>query len=397
MNLFRRAALAALLAGGLLACQGNPALEEPKVVAANYQPASNSDEAGLWQVMDRSEQELKTSGSLIRDEKAAGYLRGIICKLAPDICKDVRVYLVRSPHFNASMAPNGVMQVWSGLLLRTENEAQLAYILGHEIAHYRYRHSLQQFRKTKNTAALVSVFKLAAAAGGVGYVNPFADVAAYGSLMKFSRDHEREADQTGIKMLLAAGYDPRQASLVWGYLMEEQKAMDEKGPGVFFSTHPGSLERVKTLEGMAAEASPPAGGWQTGRDSFDAVVGPLRSELMRDELRLRRFAATEKLLERLRKGGAPEAETQFFLAELYNARGEKDDRKKAENAYLACLKHPAAPPEAHRELGLIHMKTARPDQAVEHLTAYLQKRPDAFDGGMVKAYIQRIQTRETTQ
>ena len=65
---------------------------------------------------------------------------------APVIVPTSGSTLVRTPYFNASMAPNGMMQVWSGLLLRVDNEAQLAAVLGHEIGHYLARHSVERLR-----------------------------------------------------------------------------------------------------------------------------------------------------------------------------------------------------------------------------------------------------------
>ena len=81
-------------------------------------PLDDSDEGGLWGLMDREEAKLKRSAFLVRDPALNEYVSGIACRLAGDHCPDMRVYLVRTPVFNASMAPNGMMQVWSGLLLR---------------------------------------------------------------------------------------------------------------------------------------------------------------------------------------------------------------------------------------------------------------------------------------
>jgi predicted Zn-dependent protease len=379
----------------LFGCQTNPPRPgEASTVQPGYQPALNSDEAGLWLVMDKSEQELKTSGSLITDAAANAYLEEVVCRLASDLCTDVRVYLVRVPHFNASMAPNGVMQVWSGLLLRAENEAQLAYILGHEISHYRYQHSLQMFRQAKTTASILAPFQVVTAAGGVGYVGSLAQVAAVGTLMKFSRDHEREADDGGFEMLVAAGYNPHEAPKVWERLQEEKDALDEDEPGLFLSTHPPSNERVETLKQSALAAVEPASGWYTGTERYNEVVGPLRFQLMRDELRLRRFDATQILLDRAADAGRRPSEVQFFQAELYSARAEENDAAYAESAYRECLKLPGAPAEAYRELGMIYMKSERGTQAVPLFETYLEQKPDAFDQGMVKAYIQRINSTE---
>jgi predicted Zn-dependent protease len=109
-------------------------------------PALESDEAGLWMMMDEVETNLKTSGRVEHDPDLNDYVNKILCKLQPDYCNDIRYVIVQTPHFNASMAPNGFMQVWTGLMLRAQNEAQLAYVLGHEMGHYQRRHSLKQWR-----------------------------------------------------------------------------------------------------------------------------------------------------------------------------------------------------------------------------------------------------------
>ena len=84
--------------------------------------------------------------------------------------------ITRNPaFFNASMAPNGYMEVWSGLLLRAEDEAQLAFVLGHEIGHYRERHTLATLRAIRGRAGAAMVFSIIAAGAGVGIIG---DIAA---------------------------------------------------------------------------------------------------------------------------------------------------------------------------------------------------------------------------
>ena len=379
----------------MFGCQSTPGTPGgSSTIQQGYQPAPDTDEAGLWLVMDQAEQELKTSGKLVTDPRVNEFLREVVCRLASDICEDIRVYLVRIPYFNASMAPNGVMQIWSGLLLRTENEAQLAYILGHEIAHYRYQHSLQMFRQAKNTANVLAPFQIVTAAGGIGYVGSLAQIGALGTLMKFSRDHEREADDSGFEMVVAAGYNPHEAARVWEGLLQEKDALDENAPNVFLSTHPSSGDRVDTLTQRAVAATRPEAGWYTGANRYNEVIDPLRFRLMRDELRLRRYPATQVLLDRAANAGIRHSEVLFFQAELYKSRAEKGDSLKAESAYRQCIKYPDAPPEAYRELATIYMKSGRGQQAAPLFELYLEKKPDAFDQDMIRAYIQRIGSRE---
>ncbi len=155
-----------------------------------YQP-QDKDERGLWMEMDEAERDLKASPAVIRDPGLNAYVREVLCRTAgQDECRNVRLYLVRTPYFNANMAPQRGCRSGRGLLLRVENEAQLSAILGHEYTHFRNRHSVQLFReaKEKSNAAAWLAFT------GVGLI---ASIGLIGSLYKFSRDMEREADRAG--------------------------------------------------------------------------------------------------------------------------------------------------------------------------------------------------------
>ena len=81
---------------------------------------------------------------------------------------DVRVYLERTPLFNASMAPNGMMTVWTGLMLRVENEAQLAAVLGHGSATSSSAIPSEQLRDAKSRAAFAQFLGLFGAVGALG-------------------------------------------------------------------------------------------------------------------------------------------------------------------------------------------------------------------------------------
>ena len=128
-----------LLFGMLTACTTND-MSTP--VEPGYKPKQTSTEAGLWMQMDRFEKRLANSELVERDAELNQYVRGVLCRIAPDHCNDIRLFILKNPHFNASMAPNGSMHVWTGLLLRVQNEDQLASVLGHEMAHYVDRHGL---------------------------------------------------------------------------------------------------------------------------------------------------------------------------------------------------------------------------------------------------------------
>lgn len=158
-------------------------------------PDVASDEGGLWALMDREERNLRRSPFVVPDAKLKAYLQAVACRIGGEHCPDIRVHLVRTPVFNASMAPNGMLQLWTGLLLRVENEAQLAAIVGHEIGHYLQRHSVDRLRDIRAKSAFGQFLGLFGLAGAVGQLAVLASAFAY------SRDHEREADRIGAFLM----------------------------------------------------------------------------------------------------------------------------------------------------------------------------------------------------
>src|SRR5688500_173108 len=123
-----------------------PQAAKPLPSVAGYRPQGKLEE-GLWFEMDEQERLLKQSKFLVTDPALNDYVRGVLCRTVGDErCKATRLYLVRTPYFNASMAPNGTTIVYTGLLLRMRDEAQLAAVLGHEFTHFEQRHTLRLFK-----------------------------------------------------------------------------------------------------------------------------------------------------------------------------------------------------------------------------------------------------------
>jgi beta-barrel assembly-enhancing protease len=342
--------------------------------------------------MDSLEKNLKSSGLLVRDPELNNYIHGIVCRVAGAHCADIRVYVVRIPEFNASMAPNGVMQVWTGLLLRAENEAQVAYIIGHELGHYLRRHSLQMWRDLRQKSSLFAYFNLLTLVVGVpGYVHDITQLATLGSLFKFSRDSEREADQLGFELTTGAGYDPREAGKLWEALLKERDAAKDPTPWVFFSTHPPTKERIATLNRLADEFADKHKPEIIGKEPYLATVGPWRGMLLRDELQQRQFARSQVLLDRLLGGNTRSGEFYYFQGELHRLRGEEGNEEQAKAAYHKALQYEDVPTEAYRELGLLYLKSGQNEQAQTFLRRYIQLKPQAEDRAMISTYLDTIE------
>jgi predicted Zn-dependent protease len=357
---------------------------------AGQRPAPGSDEGGLWMQMDRVEQSLQTSGRLVTDAALHAYLRGIVCRLASEHCADIRLYVVQTPHFNASMAPNGAMQVWTGLLLRADNEAQLAYVLGHELAHYRRRHSVQRWRDMRTKTNVAAVFTVLTAAAGQGYIGSLAQLAALGSILAFSRDNEREADEIGLELTARAGYDPREAPKIWEALDRERRAGKDSEPLIFFATHPPTEERIGTLKELAGKAYTPDRIMTDGGQTHATILAPLRATLLRDELRLRDFARSQVLLERLLAGEPTSGQLHFFQGELYRLRGGDGDAARALASYERALTVGGAPPETNRAAGLLLMREGDKERARAAFDRYLTEAPGAEDRPMIQSYLEQL-------
>lgn len=381
-----RVAAAVVLAGLTAACvTTNKPVQDIK---PGEQPALESDEAGLWMAMDRSEQELKSSGQVIEDRKLNKYVRKVVCRLSKEYCKHLRVYIVRQAGFNASMAPNGALHIWSGAILRAENEAQLAYVLGHEMAHYKSRHTLKRWRDLRAKTDGMVFFQFATAVAGLGIIGDLAALAVLGEHFAFNREQETEADDSGLKMMVRAGYDPREAAKVWQRLIEEKEAAEEE-EDFFFSTHPTSDKRQKAL---AATAKKYAGKKRRiGRKPFHQATRRFHRAWLRDELRQRDYARIEALIRHQRGFGRQPGMLSFMEGELYRLRADDGDDQKAVAAYKKALNSKGAPPEAYRSLGLVYWSMDRPKSARSAFRKYVRRMPKAEDRAMVESYIAEIE------
>jgi predicted Zn-dependent protease len=362
---------------------------EWKMPARLQRPAADTDEGGLWAMMDREEQRTRRSGFLIRDKALQDYVNGIACKLAGDHCPDIRVYIVQTPYFNAFMAPNGMMQVWSGLLVRMTSEAQLAAIIGHEIGHYVQRHSIERLRDVKSKSAFGQFLGiLLARAGGIGSI---AQLALLAGALAYNRDQEREADRIGVELMALAGYAPMEASRVWTQLLEELKAgakeRDEYwDQSVLFKTHPPGEERERTLAQLAAAKGP---GGRTGDKEYREALAAHRNEFLIDELKRRNFAETRILLERMLAAFPDDGELQYFVGEAHRLRAQDKDLENAVAAYRKSESMKGTPAEMYRSMGLVQRQLGDDAQAGTAFSRYLELKPTAPDGALIRTYIKR--------
>lgn len=372
----------AALAQGACTTTGSSGPGAKTRIEPGYRPAAASDEGGLWKLTEKAESDIKRSRFLVRDAALHDYVRDIACRVAQDHCRDTRLYIMRTPFFNATMMPNGAMQIWTGLLLRAQNEAQLAAIVGHEMGHYLHRHTLQRYRDTRSKADFGAFLGM-----GLGAVGGFVNLALLASIYSFSREQEREADAVGIELMAAAGYAPVEASKVWSQMVAERDADPVKdSPSLLTATHPNPGERAQVLMDRAA-AMP---GGERHVERYRDKLAALRPTLFEDELRLRQFNRSLKLFEIISQETGEDVWLAFYTGEAHRLRNQEGDGKLALAAYERALTWPSPPPQTYRSLGLLHM--SRGDNAASSAAfgEYLRRVPGADDREMILSYMSRI-------
>jgi len=161
------------------------------------------------------------------------------------------IKVIDSDEVNAFALPGGFFYVNKGLLLAADNEAELAGVMAHEIAHVAARHAVENQTKASllEYAALGGSIFLGGIPGMI-YQNT-AGIGLLGIFMKFSRGAEEEADRLGVQYMYAAGYDPGAMATMF----EKLEAKNKKKPGLIsraFSTHPAPPDRRASALALAA-------------------------------------------------------------------------------------------------------------------------------------------------
>ncbi|MBS0503258.1 MAG: M48 family metallopeptidase [Proteobacteria bacterium] len=385
-----------LIAGlaAIALCSSPLTAKEPKPTgspsAPGYAPIGR-DEQGVWMEAEEDERELKTSKLVIRDAAVSAYLRSVLCRtIGEQSCANVRIYLIRVPEFNASMAANGTLRVYTGLLLRVRDEAELAAVLSHEFTHFEHRHGLNGLKKRRDAASWAAWLTVASGLTNQprNYFPTF--LAAYFS---YNRDQERDADLSGIKLLGNAGYRTMAASSIWLRLRDEKDAQAaalgvrslkdrDYGP---FQSHPMDVERMIYLAREGQALAKPDGF--EGLAEFRHALTPIWSMLIEDQIKLNDFGASEYLLANLARGDWT-GPLLYARAELYRARAKGGDLLTAETLYRQAIVRGDAPAGAWRGLGLTLMRTGNKTEAQTTLAEYLRKAPEAPDRAMLAAIAQ---------
>ncbi len=386
--MWKAPSIATLLCLASLAC-ATPQIEP---VGAEDSPEVQAQEQSLAQEAARIERLIERSGRLYGDEALAAYLESIARRLAsvqaPTRANDVRVRVIEETSANAFALPNGALFVHTGILVRLENEAQLAAVLGHEITHYTHRHTLQQLyqaKRQRSVSRAVQVFATLLGGGELG--GAAAEVWTLSATSKYSRELEIEADREALRCMAAAGYDPHEAPRVMQHLGATLKLLEVDEPDSPYSSHPRLEERTASYQALIQAEFPT----QAGRREEARYLAAIRDALLDDaeaNIEAERFRLARVHIDRHLTHWPRSARGHFVLGE-YHARSRSSDASMdlARSEYDRAAQLDARYADPHRELGLLYRAQGRDGEAQAAFRRYLALAPSAPDRPIVEAYL----------
>jgi len=220
-------------------------------------------------------QQVESSSKMITDSVITEYVNRVGQNLVRNSDAEVpfTIKVVDTDDINAFALPGGFFYVDSGLILAADNEAELAGVMAHEIAHVSACHAAREMSRSQlmNMASIPLIF----VGGGVGYaVQSLASLAMPMGFLKFTRSFESDADYLGVEYLYKAGYDPQALTAFF----EKVRALEKTKPGTLakaFETHPQTPDRIAKTQQEINTLLPPEAEYKVDTSEFQDVKARL--------------------------------------------------------------------------------------------------------------------------
>ena len=243
---FRNLSLFVVSALALAACSTQPTQQTRAEMEAESARAFNQMRASMPLVTDRETIDF-----------VACVAQAVVDVLEPpynDIEWELAIF--ESESVNAFAMPGGKIGVFSGILKVTENEHQLAAVIGHEIAHVTANHAVDRASRAGLTNFGINALAIILGGGYTGATYTAQQAlyagATFGITLPYSRSLETEADTIGLDYMARAGFDPRESVPLWQRMAEGAGS----APAEFMSTHPAPDTRIENLIGLWQETLP---------------------------------------------------------------------------------------------------------------------------------------------
>jgi len=355
---------------------------------------TTEDERLLWRQSEREQTILDTSGLIYEHAEIEAYLNQIAARLRPpDTPADLifRIKIIKNPYLNAFAFPNGVIYAHSGLLARMDNEAQLAALLAHEMAHCSCRHALQAHRRIQDRSKWVAagrnlLVRIDGLKDLVGFLGAAGTIIAAN---RYTRELESEADREGLRMLIRAGYAPEEALNLFEHLREEIQHEKIQEP-FFFGSHPKIEQRLAELRSVMVSEEPIDQSLTTPRELFLAKVLPVILENARLDLKLGRFQTARRGVQKYLAVRSNDARAHFLMGEIHRQRGQSTDASIAISCYQQAIEIDPSYAAPYKAIGLLHYKGGQKQLARRFFQTSLLLAPEIPDRAYIEGYLDNL-------
>ncbi len=276
--------------------QQDESIRLPELGSPSDQYLTPGDEKRLGREFMRS---VRKTGKVLDDPQITDYVQQLgdkLLKQSEAVGQQFTFFVIEQPEINAFAGPGGYIGIYSGLILATQSESELASVIAHEIAHVTQKHLLRAFdaanRISGKTAALLLASILVGVAGspdaGLAMVTGV-QASAIQEQINFTRSNEEEADTVGIQILEKADFNPRAMPVFFERLTHASR-LYESGIPEILRTHPVTTNRIADALGRAEKYG------------YRQYPGNLSYHLTREALRVRAFKDPNKAVTHFASG-----------------------------------------------------------------------------------------------
>jgi len=405
--------LLSLIAYALTACVASTTSVQPLTIDGDTYLVEKREQK-IHDLAENAHRNMLTKGVLYSDIAANQYLNRVGTSLVPNLAghaPEFNFFIVKNASINAFAMPNGNIYLHAGLLASLSNEAQLAHVLAHEIAHVVQRHSYIDRIDTHNTVVAAHVADLLLFGTGLAYIPAGMNLASY------SRDQEEESDTLALKYVAAKNYNVRESIKLFQQLNEVKHT---KETASVWSSHPLSSSRYQhSLDSIEKSHTMNDNGIinQEIYEEFRQLVARLSID--------RRISAQQYELAEdavLREASVQKNDSiwQYYLGEIYRLKSRYPEDAAKEHAWLYDKKNTKELKQSfldkidsdhetamthyqnaltitpnvykiHRGLGLLHLQANNFSSAKYHLNQYSNQLEKPKDWRYISSLITKIE------
>jgi hypothetical protein len=304
--------------------------EVAPLTSGNAVIGSDADEIKIFEESTRAHQELRDKGLILNDPEITAYLNAVLERIKPDDLPDdltITVAAVRDPVVNAYAFPDGGIYMNIGLLARLGNEAQLAHITAHELAHVVERHSLEGYKDRRDKIVAAHITDLFLFGTSIAYIPYIASISSY------SRSQEEEADKLAIEWMSAAGYPLSSAAGLFAVLQEVK--VGEAAVNSMYSSHPRNSARARYtreyIETHDLATNPQA---SAGEDTFRPIRAALTLQTITLQLNNKHYELARDTAVRALHHDPENPWLYYYRGEAWRLMGDDPAGAAREHAWL---------------------------------------------------------------